>query len=222
MSATGRAGRELVLPGLAGDVGRHPDDYYRTPWWATDALLHYLAPSHAGARPTWLDPGCGDGAIALRLAAWWPGSSGIGIELDEARADMARAVPGIEVVHGDFLGAWQRALSARWWTGRVDVVVSNPPYNRALEFARRAQDFAPTVALLCRVGFLEARRGSERDEFLRQSPHGLLVLPRRPGFRGGAQETDSATYAWILFGELWAGRYARAVVAPARKKDGPQ
>lgn len=194
MSATGRKRAN----GTA--TVRDPLDYYRTPAYAIDAILPHLREPRV-----WLDPGCGDGAIAERVIARWPSARGIGVELDAARAQAASARLRCPVWRDDFL-----RRGALWEPdGGVDLVIGNPPYKQALEFLRRSLELvAPTrgeVAFLLRVGFLEAERGSERDELLEEHPPDVYLLAKRPRFRGDGGG-DATTYAWCRW---WAGSGTR-------------
>jgi len=211
MSATGRKrkGASEALPGLEREVGRHPDDFYRTPEWATRAVLPYLRQPRR-----WIDCGAGDGAIARVTAAHWPEAHGIMVELDPGRAAAAaRDVPTAEVRVGDFCAMG---------LPRVDLVIGNPPFGHreaeprrrlqddrnALEFAVRALELVEPggeVALLLRVGFVE---GLERGDFLERHRADLVLLPRRPSFRGDGG-TDATPYAWWIFGEGHGGRWWR-------------
>jgi release factor glutamine methyltransferase len=89
-----------------------------------------LAPPTPPDRPlAWADLGTGCGALAVALGRALPGSRGFAVETSpvaarQARANLARgglsaAVPVLE-------GSWWQPL-APWW-GRLDLVVSNPPY----------------------------------------------------------------------------------------------
>ncbi len=66
--------------------------------------------------------------------------------------------------------------------GRADLVITNPPYNVAMDFAKR---FVPwtkegsTLALLLRLNWL----GSEdRADWIRANTPATNVLPKRPPF----------------------------------------
>jgi hypothetical protein len=224
MSATGRA-TAPALPGLERDVGRHPEDFYRTPAWAVDAILPHLRVPDADplavrsdGAPRWMDPGCGDGAIAERVLARWPRSRGTGVEIDPGRAMAARRLPFI-VHDGDFLTATQPI-----WHFQVDLVIGNPPYEIALPFVRRAIEltgrFNGEVAFLLRVGFLEAKRGSERDALLNEHAPDVYLLAKRPRFRGRGDGGDSTTYAWMVWGMGRGGRFVR-LRSPETKSETP-
>lgn len=179
---------------------RAPNDYYRTPSYAVDAVLQYLNEPRR-----WLDPGCGDGAIAERVIARWPQAEGMGVEIDATRAAAARRMP-FSVFEGDFLAR------DPIWAVPVDLVIGNPPFKQALEFARRALELvAPVggeVVMLARAGFLEAERGSPRDMFLEEHRPDVFVLGKRPRFtRDGSG--DACTYVWLAWGPGRGERFVR-------------
>lgn len=138
-----------------------------------------------------VEPGTGTGAIALSLAVEVPGVHVVATDTDPvavslARANLARVrrgqggaaglAPGSRctILPGDILDPVDRALR-----GRVDVLVSNPPYLTADELRRcepEVRDHDPVGAL---VG---GRRGSEMTDRLVGrappwlAPGGWLVL----------------------------------------------
>ncbi|AUX33178.1 MULTISPECIES: methyltransferase [Sorangium] len=203
MSATGRGGAALALPGLEDLVGRHPDDFYRTPVDAVWPVLPHLRPPRRV-----VDPGCGDGVIAECVIKHWPAAEIICVEKDEQRARDASGRLTCPVWSDDYL-----RRGAVWEPDWADLVIGNPPYSLALEFLRRSLELvAPVggeVALLLRLGFLEAERYSERDELLEQHRPDVYVLAKRPRFRGPGDGGDSATYGWLVFGRGRGGRCKR-------------
>lgn len=119
-----------------------------------------------------------------------------GIELDDARAAIARTVK-LDVEQGDGL--------APSWAG--EHVLMNPPFALAKEFVEKAITEAETAIVLLRLAYL----GSKRRAIFWQAhpPSGLVVLAPRPSFMGG--KTDSADYGWFVwgvedFGLRWAIR----------------
>jgi hypothetical protein len=171
MSSTNRGGQ------------RRPQDYYRTPRWAVEALLNELW----GVTGPVLDPGCGDGAILETLRDHGH-TDLIGVEVDPARATLAAPFCDRLVV-GDFLSLDLAGL-------KVGTVIGNPPYCDAEAFVRHALYLtAPggSVHMLLRLAFLAGQRRARGG--LWESLDAVRVLSRRPKFleRG----TDSADYAWI-------------------------
>jgi hypothetical protein len=204
VTATGRA-TFAALPGLESVVGRHPDDFYRTPDHAVWSILPHLRQPRRV-----VDPGCGDGAIAERVIERWPGAEIICVEKDEQRArEASKRLPSLRapVWVDDYL-----RRGALWEPDWADLVIGNPPYSLALDFLRRSlqlvEPVGGEVALLLRVGFLEAERGSERDELLEQHRPDVYLLAKRPRFRGDGHG-DSAAYGWMIWGPDRGGLFVR-------------
>ncbi len=176
-------------------VGRHPDDFYSTPRWATVAMLS------EGAWPTMatlvLEPSCGDGAILDALKETLRKVSGpvrrfVGIELNRQRA-MAARDRGHNVEVADFLASSDIGDDLTW-------VVGNPPFSLAQEFTEHSLSIVPVgsrVTFLLRLAFLSSHRRAhlyEGDSGFRY----LQVLPRRPSFTpdGGTDKYDYAWFTW--------------------------
>jgi hypothetical protein len=175
MSATGR-GRE-----------RNPRDFYRTPAWCVEELLH-----HEDLLVDVYDPACGDGAILEVLQGHGHDVHGLDIDAESAMhaAESLQSPIGV----GDYLDP------SRSPTLRCDVVM-NPPYRNAAEFVRAALDKAgqrEKVCALLRLGFL----GSSRTRMDLVGPDSCLksvyVLAKRPSFTGDSK-TDASSYAWFVW-----------------------
>jgi release factor glutamine methyltransferase len=131
-----------------------------------------LALLHGADAPSVLDVGTGSGAIALAIAHEHPGARVTGIDVSEDALALARENvkrTGVDVVlrrHDLFAG-----LPDAGW----DLIVSNPPYVRAVEVAslpRDVVDWEPDVALVDR---------GQTDALVRAAaaalrPGGALVL----------------------------------------------
>lgn len=178
---------------------RHPDDHYETPAWCVRALLPYLQ------RGKVLDPCAGNGAIGRVLAEVWPEQERYGIEIDDARSLEARDAQILRadgtplrafdrVFRGDYLDLkihddWIMPDTRR--TGPApSLIITNPPFKLALEFAKKALEEAETVAFLLRLNWLAS---AERRPFHREHPSDIVVLPRRPSF---AQFCSCTVCAW--------------------------
>ncbi len=169
MSATGRS-----------DV-RQADDFYRTPAWATQAILPYLIHSTELGEGRVLDPCCGDGAILDVVKAEY-GLATRGVELSEERAFKAQA-KGHNIPHmTQALG--QDALTKDWWPDS-EYILTNPPYVLAQEFIEKAleqmslRQWPITAGFLLRLNFLGAQC---RAKFHIAHPADIFVLSRRPEF----------------------------------------
>ncbi len=184
MSSTGR--REL----------RNKDDFYATPAWATDALIPHL-PKIAGKQI--MEPCAGEGAIVARILAAEPDALIGAVELDSDRASECRKLCMTWAT--DFL----KLDGPNETINLADIIVMNPPFLLAQEFAEHALTrwLAPggTCAVLLRLAFMCTKK---RAPFRAAHPFDVLALASRPSFTGGT--TDSADYAWFLFGDDRGGR----------------
>lgn len=178
MSATGR-----------GSV-RVENDFYATPGWCTRAILPHLS--------IWpgcvvLDPCCGDGAILREVGDFFELSHHgkfvlrRGIEIDATRADAARESRSGYIMTDD-------ALSGEAYWGYPALVITNPPYSKAMEFVQKAVAASDQVAMLLRLNWLASKK---RSEWLRAHTPDVYVLPRRPSFTG--RGTDATDYAWMVW-----------------------
>jgi methylase of polypeptide subunit release factors len=82
--------------------------------------------------------------------------------------------------------------------GTFDLVIGNPPYNKAQDFAEHALSFVKedgTIAMLLRLNFLGSQK---REAFLREHFPNVYVLSHRPSFTNGG--TDATEYAWFTWG----------------------
>lgn len=175
MSATGRG------------AARSPADYYPTPEWCTRALADWLDRQRMYA-PGIIDPCAGDGAVLRVVHELWPRRRLTGLELRDVPAP-----EGVPCVWST--GRSSLDLGSTMVPGRLDAVVTNPPYSLAKEFITA---WAPRVewsAWLLRLNFLGSQK---RTEWLRSMPSAwVLVLPRRPSFTGDG--TDMTEYAWMVW-----------------------
>jgi len=201
MSARGRTRKQAQA--------ENPHEFYRTPAWAIDAILPVL-----GTPRTTVDLGCGDGAIGTALRrAWGEGCTIDAFELDPKRALAAThaKLPSGVAAYDDVFEDDLLQIDPADYTGN-DLVISNPPFSLAEPFVRVALQLARPgglVAFLLRLGWLA---GQKRAAFHREHPCDVHVLPRRPSFTG--RSTDSADYAWLVWGLGRGGRWSILEVAP--------
>jgi hypothetical protein len=157
-------------------------DFYETPPHYIAALL-----GEVNVFGTVFEPCVGEGAIA----------------------DALRKVPAVgRICTNDIDQEWvaDTHVDARevdaWlgWIKPFDWVVTNPPFSDELPILEQALDYAPNVAFLARLSFLEPTE--EREYFLEQhAPDQIIVLPRysfRPN-DAGKRQTDSVTCAWLVW-----------------------
>lgn len=127
-----------------------------------DPVLEHLASTRPSGGAHVLDLCTGTGALGLAVAAEAPGTSAVGIEADSTAADWARR--SAEAVAGDLERAGSdfavvqadaadphavRAIVDQHLSGRVDAVVTNPPYVVAdgTTTAPEVVDHDPALAL---------------------------------------------------------------------------
>ncbi|MBX9640172.1 MAG: peptide chain release factor N(5)-glutamine methyltransferase [Mycobacteriaceae bacterium] len=124
--------RRVPLQHLIGTVGfgpvlLHVGPGVFIPRPETEAMLEWAVAQPLPAQPVIVDACTGSGALALALARQWPGGRVIGLDDSETALDYARRNAegtDVELVHAD-IGAPDLLPEL---DGRVDLVVSNPPY----------------------------------------------------------------------------------------------
>jgi hypothetical protein len=228
MSATGVPNRDGVTR------TRNPDDFYATPAWATRAILRAAFPN---APSRLLDPAAGDGAILAVAREMMPDTrltafeinathdrkyakfaSVTGVDADgfmvaRHQSCLTRAMQGGHVVFRDSLATppWKDETGQRF-----DLILANPPFKLAMEFLERALaevEFGGEVAFLLRLCFLASMK---RAAFHRSHPCDIYILPKRPSFTPDGR-TDSADYAWFVYGPGHAGAWS--ILAPLHHRE---
>lgn len=80
--------------------------------------------------------------------------------------------------------------------GKVDCVITNPPFSLTVEFLTKSFNEADVVIYLQRLNFLGSKK---RKEFWNENkPTNLIVLSKRPSFSGDGN-TDGADYCWYIW-----------------------
>lgn len=184
MSATGRPGRST----------RTEADFYGTPAWCVDRLLFVQSFLYTRI----LEPCAGDGAIVRAVQAHYRSPLWTCVEIrPEAAPTLAPLAPG-RVAIGDF-------LSVELEDAEFEAVITNPPYELAMEFVQKIVGKVDVAAFLLRLNFLASE---DRAEFMREHPPDVLVIPNRPCFKrvwsqgpkGWKLTTSDATeYAWFVW-----------------------
>ncbi len=199
--------RKGFKPGLAIANARKspPDalDYFPTPPWATRALVELVLPElglDLDGAFVW-EPACGEGHMALVLAEYaarvfasdvhdydlvLPGSRGCG------------AAQGV----GSFIGEGLDVIeSPAGKGGRIDWIITNPPFAKADEFALRALNEARFTALLLRSNWAETQERYEAI-FRDRPPLAIAQFAERVPMTKGEWRPQSATataYAWFVW-----------------------
>lgn len=167
---------------------RHAHDFYRTP---PEITRQFLAVWARGKSPaTILEPAAGDGAMLEPLREHWP-------QAELSAWDITPQHPDVKPL-AFFLSA----------DTKHDLIITNPPYKHALEFAERGLEMLTPggyLVLLLRLNFLASKR---RAAFFRQHlPTDVYVLSRRPSFLQQTGEnprewaTDFSDYGWFVWRE---------------------
>lgn len=165
---------------------RRDEDFYATPTWQTLAL-HARRPilDWGGVH---LEPCVGDGAIVRALNTALPFVTNDVVPRGDLVPDFL-----LDARQPETWAAFQRA-------GRLDVVITNPPFDVAFDIAQHAYDAAEIgLALLLRLSWLEPTE--DRGPWLREHPPTrVIVMPRYDYRRNG--KTDSVTSAWMLWAKM--------------------
>lgn len=202
------ASREEPLSGL---------DYFPTPPWATRALIeHVLAkssnpddsPDVSGFRQLSIwEPACGEGHMIEVLREYF----------GEAYAsDVHDYGQGYGV--GSFVGEGPNAACCSF---KPDWIITNPPYNLALQFASRSLLEAKSgVALLVRTTWLEGGR-RYHDLFKKVSPDEVALFSERVPMVKGRWDPKASTataYAWVIWRKPSTGETRLQWIPPGQRK----
>ncbi len=172
---------------------REARDFYATPAWVTEALLHHVALRG----PVW-EPCCGDGAMAKVMQAH--GHEVVASDI----ADRGFGTPGV-----DF-------LAAQTVPGGCRAIVTNPPYGESgtqagqprspaamLRFLRHALALTASVqgqlALLVRLQWIAGQRAAA---IMSAAPFAsVIVLRDRICWfdRGADTKRAQHHHAWVVF-----------------------
>lgn len=168
---------------------REDFDYYPTPYWMANLLFDNLEHDglfvgHSGVKV--LEPCVGDGRIVGALRARYG---------DVATIKTNDLDPGWPADTHEDAGD---GLSG-FWLFPADWIITNPPFAAADRIVPRALCFAPNVAMLLRITWLEPV--ATRADFLRRHPPTKLIVMPRFSFRANGK-TDSAPAAWMIWSSL--------------------
>ncbi len=187
----------------------------------TELLVREVVRQHrAGHRATLVDVGTGSGCLAVTLAATLRGASVLAIDRSADALQVAKCnavthgvLEAIEWLHGDLLAP----LAGRGLEGRVDVIVSNPPYIAERDMPGLQPEvrlFEPHLALVSGPLGTEFHRRLLQDALPFLVPQGLLVMEIGQGQADAvrALARDTAGYAPVAVVDDAAG-IERVVIA---------
>lgn len=162
-------------------------DFFPTPPWAARALLVHVIPDAMGS--AW-EPACGEGHIVHALSE----------KFATVFASDVHDYGGRQAT-GSFVGQGPDVIHERFFDP-VDWIITNPPFNLAVEFAERCLDRADEgFALLLRSSWME---GADRyDRLFRDAPPAIIApfVERVPMVKGRWDpDASSATaYTWFVW-----------------------
>lgn len=181
-------------------------DYFPTPPWATRAFLRlmyergWMQPEH-----TVHEPACGEGHMAAVLADFF----------SEVQASDIHPYGFGEVA--DYLNDAEKPS--------VDWVITNPPFNRAMDFVDTALNHPAAmvrtgVAMLVRLAWLESHK---RYEFLHRNRPALVALhsERVPMVKGrwDPKARSATAYAWVVWLKCgWRKNTEFSLIPPGQRQ----
>lgn len=150
------------LAGMSPTRSRVENDYYATPFEATEAIL-----SREELHGSILEPAAGEGHISKVLREHYPNSQIISTDLVQ-RDDRF----GCGIVGGvDFL--------TENYPEKFNNVITNPPFSLAKEFAEKALEVSTgKVILFAKIQFLEGRQ--RKDFFATHPPKCDYIISNPP------------------------------------------
>lgn len=146
------------------------------------------------------DLGTGSGCIALACAMAFPRAQVDAVDIDPAALAVARInrealrlARRVRVVKSDFF----RQLGAR----RYDMIVSNPPYVGAKEYASLPPEYAhePAAALLSGEDGMQAVRVLLRGALRHLTPQGVLIVEVGNTETTVQREFPHLPFTWLSF-----------------------
>ncbi len=183
-------------------------DFFPTPPWATRALCHYvLRAADYHERTAW-DPAAGEGHMAETLRRWFP---------RVLASDVHDYGCGYEV--GSFVGVGSDVIRKPF---AADWIITNPPFNLALEFVEEAVAQATVgVAMLVRVQWLHTVQRYERL-FRDMPPAEVALFVERVAMVKGRWDPEASTatdYCWVIWRRGVQGAATRLTWIPPGCKE---
>lgn len=166
-------------------------DFFPTPPWATRALVHDVGIFEGqSTRPHIWEPAAGAGHMAKVLDEHARGGRVFGSDVHDYGAGYAV---------GSFVGAGPDVIRNDY---NFDWIITNPPFNLALEFAERGlREAKRGVALLVRSVWSEG--GERYNRLFNQTPPAIIAqfserVPMVAG-RWDPKATTATSYAWFVW-----------------------
>lgn len=166
------------LAGTSTTRQRVENDFYATPFYATEAIIHKEA-----LIGNILEPAAGQGHISKVIRDWYPRSEIVSTDLvDRGDPFNMGIIPNIDFLTYDF--------------GRkFDNVITNPPFSLAKEFVERALSLAERkVIMFAKIQLLEGT--ARRELFENNPPKAVYVFSKRVSPLNNGKETDEEGKPW--------------------------
>ena len=181
------------LAGSDSARGRAKDDYYATPFYATEAILNALEKSGETLNGgSILEPAAGEGHIVKVLKEYYPDNK---ITANDIAYRDSRL--GIEVNGGiDFLSYAPNE--------KYDTIITNPPFKYAKEFILKALEISNHYVIM--FAKLQLLEGSKRRKQLFDifPPKYVYVFSDRVSTLMNGDETDENGKPWAtLLATAW-------------------
>lgn len=183
-------------------------DDFPTPPWGTRALIRHviqpLVPKHSLSRQTAWEPSCNRGYMTKVLQESF------------FHVYASDIVSYGENIVADFLTVPSGA-------GFHDWIITNPPFNKAEEFAQRCDSLIPRsgYALLVRTAFLEGVGRHERL-FSKNPPNVVAQFSERVPMVKGRYDPKASTatsYCWLVWFTHWRpGETILMWIPPCRRQ----
>lgn len=180
------------LAGSDPKLGRETNDYYATPFYATEAIINEL--EDLSLDDTILEPAAGEGHIVKVLKERFPYTNIIANDLIYRSSRF-----GIDVDGGiDFLTYTPYC--------KIDTVITNPPFKLAKEFIEKALTIANHyVIMFAKIQLLEGV--DRRQLFEEYPPNYIYVFTKRvsPFINGeecnpnGKKWASTMCFAWFVW-----------------------
>lgn len=188
---------------------RRKFDYYPTPDSALRPYLGWTFPLFMTHGPIILDCCAGTGNIGKALATRYPDAEIAAIELQEKFLPALRDCGAYSFITiGNVFTLPQETFHG------YDVIISNPPFDVAVEMIEVMLHHAPRVIVLLRSAFTASQ---DRWPFWNNAPQcHISFLSNRPGFTEDG-ETGQYDYAWFDFSHRRGGPNTWEVLPPYDK-----
>lgn len=160
-------------------------DYYPTPPWATRALMNIIGKESVHDMKC-LEPSCGEGHMSNVLKEYFKKVYSTDIHDYNKNQDAVVDLLDKEVFPNNF----------------CDWVITNPPFNLALEFIQRSHDIAKVgVAMFCRTTILEGKKRFEN--LYKNNPPNIIAqfVERVPIDKGkiNRKAASAVPYLWLVW-----------------------